>query len=196
MQSLARRVPATAVPAAPQGHDLVEGFVTASLLYCVGAMAVIGSIQDAAGQPDVLFVKALLDGVTSVVLASTLGAGVALSVLPLAAYQGGITAAASGVAAYLTVPVLATLTSAGGLLIAAIGLDLSGIEEAARGQPLARRLRRRSPRLPRPLKAAQRVTVKAFGRTAEPTCRSHTGSLTLPPLLSLTFAVILVPSWA
>jgi uncharacterized membrane protein YqgA involved in biofilm formation len=136
MQSLARRVPATAVPSAPQGHDLVEGFVTASLLYCVGAMAVIGAIQDAAGQPDVLFVKALLDGVTSIVLASTLGAGVALSVLPLAAYQGGITAAASGVAAYLTVPVLATLTSAGGLLIAAIGLDLTGIKRLPVGNLL------------------------------------------------------------
>ena len=128
MQSLARRAPATAVPTASQGHDLVDGFVTASLLYCVGAMAVIGAIQDAAGQPDILFVKALLDGVTAIMLASTLGVGVALSVLPLALYQGGITAAASGVAAYLTLPVLVTLTSAGGLLIAAIGLDLTGIK--------------------------------------------------------------------
>lgn len=137
MQSLARRSPAPASREAQGGgHDLVEGFVTASLLYCVGAMAVIGAIQDAAGQPEVLFVKALLDGVASVVLASTLGLGVGLSVLPLAAYQGGITAAASLVAAYLTVPVLATLTSAGGLLIAAIGLDLTGIKRLPVGNLL------------------------------------------------------------
>jgi len=137
MQSLAPRSPAPTSAGAPQGgHDLVEGFVTASLLYCVGAMAVIGAIQDAAGQPEVLFVKALLDGIASVVLASTLGMGVGLSVLPLAAYQGGITAAASVVAGHLTVPVLATLTSAGGLLIAAIGLDLTGIKRLPVGNLL------------------------------------------------------------
>jgi uncharacterized membrane protein YqgA involved in biofilm formation len=140
MQGLVRRRPALAAPGegagGAQGHDLVEGFVTASLLYCVGAMAVIGSIQDAAGQPSVLFVKALLDGVASVFLATTLGAGVGLSVVPLALYQGGITAAAGSVAAYLTVPVLATLTSAGGLLIAAIGLDVSGIKRLPVGNLL------------------------------------------------------------
>jgi uncharacterized membrane protein YqgA involved in biofilm formation len=138
MQSLARRRPSLAAGGAAEerGHDLVEGFVTASLLYCVGAMAVIGAIQDAAGQPQVLLVKALLDGVASVVLATTLGAGVGLSVIPLALYQGGITAAASGVAAYLTVPVLTTLTAAGGLLIAAIGLDLVGIKRLPIGNLL------------------------------------------------------------
>ncbi len=118
------------------GHDLVEGFVTASLLYCVGAMAVLGALQDAAGQPQVLYVKALLDGIASVVLATTLGVGVGLSVLPLALYQGGITLAAGAVAPYLSLPVLATLTSAGGLLIAAIGLDLTGIEKLPIGNLL------------------------------------------------------------
>lgn len=138
MQSVARRRlgAGAAGSTAPQGHDLVEGFVTASLLYCVGAMAVIGSIQDAAGQPSVLYMKALLDGIASVVLATTLGVGVGLSVLPLALYQGGITAAAGGVEGYLTGPVLATLTSAGGLLIAAIGLDLTGIKRLPVGNLL------------------------------------------------------------
>jgi uncharacterized protein len=138
MQSVARGPPGAgaAGSAAPKGHDLVEGFVTASLLYCVGAMAVIGAIQDAAGQPDVLYVKAMLDGIASVVLATTLGVGVGLSVLPLALYQGGITAAAGGVEGYLTGPVLVTLTSAGGLLIAAIGLDLTGIKRLPVGNLL------------------------------------------------------------
>ncbi len=122
--------------AGAQGHDLVEGFVTASLLYCVGAMAVIGSIQDAAGQPQVLFVKALLDGIASIVLATTLGPGVGLSALSLLVYQGGITLAASRVAPYLTLPVLSTLTSTGGLLIAAIGLDLLGVKRLPLGNLL------------------------------------------------------------
>jgi len=119
-----------------QGPDLVGGFVTASLLYCVGAMAVIGSIQDAAGQPHVLYIKALLDGTSSVVLATTLGPGVGLSALSLGAYQGAITLAASSVASYLTLPVLATLTSTGGLLIAAIGLDLLGLKRLPVGNLL------------------------------------------------------------
>jgi hypothetical protein len=99
-------------------------------------MAVIGSIQDGAGQPQVLYVKALLDGIASVVLATTLGVGVGLSVLPLCLYQGGITLAASSVAPYLTLPVLATLTSSGGLLIAAIGLDLLAIKRLPLGNLL------------------------------------------------------------
>jgi uncharacterized membrane protein YqgA involved in biofilm formation len=135
MQGLAarfRRAPA----AGPAGHDLVEGFVTASLLFCVGAMAVIGAIQDAAGQPEVLYVKALLDGVTSVVLTTALGPGVGLSALSLLVYQGGITVAAGAVAGVLTLPVLATLTSSGGLLIAAIGLDLLGVKRLPIGNLL------------------------------------------------------------
>lgn len=138
LQALARRLAPKQGAAGGNGggHDLVEGFVTASLLYCVGAMAVIGAVQDAAGDHQVLFVKALLDGITSVVLASTLGLGVALSALALLAYQGGITLAAGSLAPVLDLPVLATLTSTGGLLIAAIGLDLTGIKRLPVGNLL------------------------------------------------------------
>lgn len=119
-----------------QSHRLVEGFVTASLLFCVGAMAILGSIQDAAGQPEVLYVKALIDGVSAVMLASTLGGGVGLSGVALLVYQGGITLAAGSVAPYLTLPALATLTASGGLLIAAIGLDLLGLKRLPVGNLL------------------------------------------------------------
>jgi hypothetical protein len=118
------------------GHDLVEGFVTATLVYCIGAMAIIGPIQDAAGQPHVLYVKAMLDGIGSIMLAGALGVGVALSALPLVLYQGGITLAAHSVTPFLTVPVLGTLTATGGLLIAAIGLDLAGIKRLPVGNML------------------------------------------------------------
>jgi uncharacterized membrane protein YqgA involved in biofilm formation len=136
LRAVVHRLPGLAARPGSEGLDLVEGFVTASLLYCVGAMAVIGSIQDGAGQPQVLYIKSLLDGIASVVLATTLGAGVGLSTLPLALYQGGITLAASTVAPYLTLPVLTTLTCSGGLLIAAIGLDLTGIKRLPIGNLL------------------------------------------------------------
>lgn len=136
LHGLARLMRPAGLSEADQGHKLVEGFVTASLLFCVGAMAVIGSIQDGAGQPQVLYVKALLDGIASVVLATTLGAGVGLSALPLGLYQGSITLVASSIAPYLTLPVLATLTSSGGLLIAAIGLDLLAIKRLPLGNLL------------------------------------------------------------
>ena len=137
LQALASKAPALSQDGeAVQEHNLVEGFVTASLLYCVGAMAVIGSIQDAAGQPQVLFVKAMLDGIASIMLASTLGAGVALSALPLVLYQGAITLAAGSVGPFLTLPVLATLTATGGLLIAAIGLDVTGLKRLPIGNML------------------------------------------------------------
>ncbi len=140
LQSLAAKAPllssAKSDDAEGKGHSLVEGFVTASLLYCVGAMAVIGAIQDAAGQPHVLYVKAMLDGIGAIMLASTLGVGVALSALPILLYQGGITLAAGSVEHYLTLPVLSTLTATGGLLIAAIGLDLTGIKRLPIGNML------------------------------------------------------------
>jgi hypothetical protein len=127
---------ATGSKAGGEGHSLVEGFVTATLMFGIGAMAVIGPVQDAAGQPHVLYVKAMIDGICSVMLASALGLGVALSVIPICLYQGGITLAVSRVTPFLTLPVLATLTATGGLLIAAIGLDLTGIKRLPVGNML------------------------------------------------------------
>ena len=118
------------------GTRFAEGFMTASLIYCVGAMAIIGALQDAAGQPQVLYVKAMLDGIGAVMLASALGAGVGLSALSLALYQGGITLGAAFVMSWLSLPVMATLTSSGGLLIAAIGFDLCGFKRLPVGNML------------------------------------------------------------
>jgi uncharacterized membrane protein YqgA involved in biofilm formation len=119
-----------------KGHGMIEGFMTASLLYCVGAMAVIGSIKDGTGDPALLYLKSTLDGVASIALASTFGIGVALSVIPLAIYQGGITLASSAIAPVLTLPVLSALTAVGGMLIAAIGLDILGIKRLPVGNML------------------------------------------------------------
>jgi hypothetical protein len=119
-----------------KGHTLVEGFVTASLLFCVGAMTVLGSIQDGLGDPRTLYLKALLDGVASIALASTLGVGVGLSILPVIVIQGGIALAASSMQGVLTPTVIAAIQATGGALILGIGFDLSGIKRLPVGNLL------------------------------------------------------------
>ena len=91
------------------GSRFTEGFVTSSLIICVGAMAVVGGLYDGMGQPETLFAKAALDFVIVLMLASTLGAGVAFSALPILVYQG----------------LLATVGSlVGNVLVCAVGLNL------------------------------------------------------------------------
>jgi uncharacterized membrane protein YqgA involved in biofilm formation len=117
--------------------DVAEAFVTASLLYCVGAMAVMGSIQDGlGGEPTILYAKSALDGVASIALASTLGYGVILSVIPLALYQGGITLAATTLQPLLTDPVVREMNAVGGLLIVGIAIELLGIKKLPVGNLL------------------------------------------------------------
>lgn len=103
----------------------VEGFVTATLLYLTGAMTVVGSIRDGTvGDPSVLLLKSLLDGVASIALASSMGVGVLFSAMPVLIVQGGITLLA-GQLAFLSQPaVLDAINAAGGLLILGIGLNL------------------------------------------------------------------------
>jgi len=102
-----------------------RAFVTASLVYCVGAMAVMGSIESGlTGNHTTLFVKSLLDGVASVVFASSMGIGVAFAALPVFLYQGCITVAAASVKAFLTPDVIREMTATGGLLICSIGINM------------------------------------------------------------------------
>ncbi len=108
----------------------VEGYVSASILYCTGAMTIVGSIQDGTvGDPSTLYVKALLDGVASVALASSLGAGVAVSALTILVVQGAITLLAGQLLVLQEPAVLNAVTSVGGLLILGIGLNLLEIAQ-------------------------------------------------------------------
>jgi hypothetical protein len=117
--------------------NIAEGFVAASLLYCVGAMAIMGSLEDGlSGTPTILYAKAALDGVASIALASTLGIGVLFSSLSVAMYQGGITIAADSAKSLLTETVVLEMNAVGGLLIVAIGLDLIGIKRLPVGNML------------------------------------------------------------
>ena len=104
-----------------------EGFITGSLVFCVGAMAIVGSIQDGlTGDASTLYAKAMLDTVASVVFASGMGIGVALSSISVLVYQGAITLLASCLSSYISDGMINEMTAVGGLLI--IGISLLMLE--------------------------------------------------------------------
>ena len=110
------------------GSGLSAGFVTASLIYCVGAMAVVGSLQSGlTGSHDMLFTKSLLDGISAIVLTASLGMGVGLSAVSVLIYQGAITLLAGLLAPVLTDAVVAEMTCVGSMLIFALGLNMIGV---------------------------------------------------------------------
>lgn len=120
----------------PSHHTFAEGFFVASLLFCVGPLAVLGSIQDGlTGDYETLATKALLDGFAAIALASALGWGVGFSAVTVLVYQGAITLAAGLFENVLAEgsEALAALTSAGGLLIIGISLKLLDIKDVKVG---------------------------------------------------------------
>jgi uncharacterized membrane protein YqgA involved in biofilm formation len=106
----------------------IKGFVSASLLFCVGPMAILGAIDDGLrGNIQILAVKSLLDGVTSVAFAASLGEGVLFAAVPVLLYQGSISLLAAQAQAVLTTPMTSELTAAGGLLMMGIGVSMLGL---------------------------------------------------------------------
>ncbi|NLJ25333.1 MAG: DUF554 domain-containing protein [Firmicutes bacterium] len=109
---------------------LAQGFLAASLLFCVGPMAILGSIENGlTGSYPILMTKALMDGFSSVIFGATMGIGVALSALPLLLYQGALTLGASVVKEALTDLAMTEMTATGGLLIVGIGINMLGIKK-------------------------------------------------------------------
>jgi len=107
---------------------IAEGFVTGSLLFCVGAMAIVGSLQSGlTGDHEMIFAKSILDFIASIIFASTLGIGVAFSAALVLLYQGSIVLLANSLAPFLTEGVIAEMTSVGSLVIIALALNLLGI---------------------------------------------------------------------
>jgi uncharacterized membrane protein YqgA involved in biofilm formation len=121
--------------AGEDGHSTVsEGFVTASLLFCVGSLTVVGSIQDGlTGEYETLATKAVLDGFAAIALAATLGWGVGLAAVTILVVQGGITLGAGLFEDLLVGEALAVLTSAGGVTIVGIALKLLDIKDVKVG---------------------------------------------------------------
>ena len=103
----------------------VDGFVSATLIFCVGPLTILGSISDGLGRgAQLLYIKSALDATVSAVLASTLGVGVALSAASVLVIQGSLTLAAGALEGVLTSRMVIELTATGGILIVAIGLRL------------------------------------------------------------------------
>ncbi|MEH0019328.1 MAG: DUF554 domain-containing protein [Desulfobacter sp.] len=117
--------------------SLSTAFVTASLLYCVGSMAIVGSLESGlTGNHDTLFAKAFLDGITSIILTASLGFGVMFSAGAVLVYQGAITLAAGIMKPFLIPAVVAQMSATGGLLILAIGLNILREKKIAVGNML------------------------------------------------------------
>lgn len=109
-------------------NRFIKGFLTASLVFCVGPMTILGSIQDGlTGDYSLLAIKSVLDGFASLAFASTLGVGVLFSVVVVLGYQGGLSLLAAQVKDVFTEPMMAEMTAVGGVLL--IGLSLSSLLE-------------------------------------------------------------------
>jgi uncharacterized membrane protein YqgA involved in biofilm formation len=105
--------------------SFARGFVTASLVFCVGSMAIVGALESGlTGNHQTLLAKSVLDGVTSIIFASAMGLGVLFSALAVFVYQGLITLTAVFLKNYLVAETIAQMSSVGGLLIMAIGLNM------------------------------------------------------------------------
>ncbi|MEI8216666.1 MAG: DUF554 domain-containing protein [Eubacteriales bacterium] len=107
-----------------------KGFVMASLLFCTGSMAIVGSLNSGlSGNYEMLFAKSILDGVISIVFGSTLGIGVAFSAVPVFLYEGIMTLGASFVKDWLTPEIIREMSAVGSLLICALGLNFLEIRQ-------------------------------------------------------------------
>jgi hypothetical protein len=112
----------------PGGSRFIRGFLTASLVFCVGPMTIIGSIQDGlTGDYNLLAIKSVLDGFAALAFASSLGIGVLFSILTILIYQGGLSLLAAQAQALISEPMMAEMTAAGGVLL--IGLAISSLLE-------------------------------------------------------------------
>jgi uncharacterized membrane protein YqgA involved in biofilm formation len=107
-----------------QGGTFAKGFVSASILFCSGAMAIVGSMQSGLeGNHETLFAKSILDGSISIVFSASLGIGVLFSALPVLIYQGGIALLAMAARTLLTQEIITEMSAVGSLLVAAIGFN-------------------------------------------------------------------------
>jgi uncharacterized membrane protein YqgA involved in biofilm formation len=108
----------------PVTGSFSKGFVSASILFCTGSMAIVGSMQSGLqGNHELLFAKSILDGSISLVFGASMGVGVAFSALPVLVYQGGIVLLAQAVSVFLSDGIIREMSAVGSLLVAAIGFN-------------------------------------------------------------------------
>ncbi|MBR1760317.1 MAG: DUF554 domain-containing protein [Schwartzia sp.] len=105
--------------------DVGQGFVSASLIYCLGAMGIVGALSEGlTGDASTLFAKAMIDGVMAVIFSASMGLGVLFSAVPVLLYEGAITLGASFLAAFFSGAMLAEMSGVGGVLVLAIGINM------------------------------------------------------------------------
>lgn len=110
--------------------NFAKGFVAASILYCTGSMAIVGAMQSGLqGDHEMLFAKSVIDGVTAIVFAATMGIGVAFSAVPVFLYEGAIALGAGFLKELLTTEIITEMSAVGSLIIAAIGFNFLEIKE-------------------------------------------------------------------
>ena len=113
-----------------KNEKFTDGFVTAFLLYCMGSLTILGAIEEGINSNmDLMLMKSLMDGVSSVALASALGIGVGFSAIPLLIYQGGLTLLAGSVASFFTDPIINELSAVGGILLIGLGINILEIKK-------------------------------------------------------------------
>ena len=114
-----------------------SGFITATLVFCVGSMAIIGALEDGIhGNTSILFAKSALDATSSVIFASAMGAGVLFSAIPVGIYQGVITLLAIFIAPYLTPEITQQMSAVGSMLVVGTGLNMLKISKIKVGNLL------------------------------------------------------------
>lgn len=117
--------------------SIAEGFVASSLLFCVGAMAIVGSLESGLlGVYDTLYAKSILDGISSIIFASTLGIGVFFSCFSVLIYQGTITLMAGLIGGFLSAAVITNMSAVGSILILGLGLNMLGVTKIKVGNLL------------------------------------------------------------
>lgn len=120
-----------------KSEGFAAGFVTTTLLYCVGAMAIVGSLESGlTGNHNTLFAKSTLDGIAAIIFSSTMGIGVLFSSVSVLLYQGTITLAAGYIKPFLIPEVIAQMSSVGGLLIIGLGINMLGTHKIKVGNML------------------------------------------------------------
>ncbi|MBQ2957889.1 MAG: DUF554 domain-containing protein [Clostridia bacterium] len=109
-------------------NSFSQGFINATLLFCIGSMAVVGSLEAGLqNKPDTLLAKSALDGVSAIIFASSMGPGVILSVIPLTLYQGGIALLATFLGNFLPETAILEMSAAGSVMIIGLGVNMLGV---------------------------------------------------------------------
>jgi len=111
-------------------EKFTEGLLTAFLLYCIGSLTILGAIEEGVGEPPrLLYIKSLMDGVSSIALASGLGVGVIFSVIPLFIFQGGITLFASWFGDFFPEIMITEISAVGGILLIGMSINILNIKK-------------------------------------------------------------------